>query len=146
MNRYDAYIVFYLELNHYKYKGSICKHIGQKYINCVCEYVIRHNIVNVIDSSSLSTGVAVAVTFTITFIITLTVSVVITFLITFVIVKRKFEKIYKTTHQPTQQMPLYDTVITPAITKSDVKLEANPAYSTSDRVVMDNNPAYQSCK
>ena len=45
-----------------------------------------------------------------------------------------------------QQMPLYDTVITPAITKSDVKLEANPAYSISDRVTMDNNPAYQSCK
>ena len=85
-------------------------------------------------------------TFTITFIITLTVSVVITFLITFVIVKRKFEKIYKTTHQPTQQMPLYETVITPAITKSDVKLEANPAYGTSDRVIMNDNPAYQSCK
>ncbi|XP_065890845.1 uncharacterized protein [Dysidea avara] len=98
------------------------------------------------DSSSLSTGVAVAVTFTITFIITLTVSVVITFLITFVIVKRKFEKIYKTTHQSTQQMPLYETVITPAITKSDVKLEANPAYGTSDRVAMNDNPAYLSCK
>jgi len=98
-----------------------------------------------IDSSSLSTGAAVAITFTITFLITLTVSVVITFLVTFVIVKRKFKKIDKTTHQPIQQMPTYETVSTPAITKSGVKLEANPAYGTSDRVVMNDNPAYQSC-
>ena len=43
-------------------------------------------------------------------------------------------------------MPLYETVITPAITKTDVKLEANPAYGTSDRVAMNDNPAYLSCK
>jgi len=66
-------------------------------------------------------------------------------LVTFVIVKKKFEKIYKTTHQPTQQMPVYETVSTTCITKSDMKLEANPAYGTSDRVAMNDNPAYQSC-
>ena len=42
-------------------------------------------------------------------------------------------------------MPVYETVNTPAITKSDVKLKANPAYGTSGGVVMDGNPAYQSC-
>ena len=42
-------------------------------------------------------------------------------------------------------MPVYETVNTPAITKSDVKLQANPAYGTSGGVVMDGNPAYQSC-
>jgi len=94
-----------------------------------------------IDSSSLSTGAAVAITF----IVTSTVSVIITFLITFVIVKKKFEKVYKTTHQPTQQMPVYETICIPAIIKSDVKLEANPAYGKNDRVAMNDNPAYQSC-
>jgi len=101
-------------------------------------------LVKITDSSSLSIGAAVAMTFTITFIVTLTVSVIITFLITFVIVKKKFEKIYKTTYQPAQQIPVYETVST--ITKSDMKLEANPAYGTSDRVAMNDNPAYQSCK
>jgi len=81
-----------------------------------------------------------------TFLVTLTVSIVIIFLVTFVIVKKKLEKNYKTTHQPTQQMPVYETVSTSAITKSDMKLEANPAYGTSDRVAMNDNPAYQSCK
>ena len=87
---------------------------------------------------------AAIITFTTTFIIRLTVCVFVTFLITFVILKRKFEKIHKTTHQPTQLMPVYETVNTLAITKSDVKLQANPAYGTSGGVVMDDNPAYQS--
>ena len=42
-------------------------------------------------------------------------------------------------------MPVYETVNTPAITKSDMKLQANPAYGTSCGVVMDDYPAYQSC-
>jgi len=99
-------------------------------------------LVKITDSTSLSTGAVVTMIFTITFIVTLTVSVIITF-VTFVIVKKKFEKIYKTTYHPTQQMPVYETVST--ITKSDMKLEANPAYGTSDRVAMNDNPAYQSC-
>ena len=42
-------------------------------------------------------------------------------------------------------MPVYETVNTPAITKSDVKLQANPAYGTSGEVVMDDYPTYQNC-
>jgi len=42
-------------------------------------------------------------------------------------------------------MPVYETVDTPAITKSDVKLQTNPAYGTSGGVVIDDYPAYQSC-
>ena len=30
--------------------------------------------------------------------------------------------------------------------KADVKLQPNPAYGTSHNVVMDTNPAYESCK
>ena len=87
-------------------------------------------------------------TFTITFIITLTATVVITFILTFAIVKRKFEKFYNTAKQLPAQTAVYDTVNPPAIIKDDhdVKLEANPAYGTTDRVIMDDNPAYESCK
>ena len=30
--------------------------------------------------------------------------------------------------------------------KANVQLQPNPAYGTSDKVIMDTNPAYESCK
>ena len=32
------------------------------------------------------------------------------------------------------------------ITKNDLELQPNPAYGTSHKVIMDTNPAYESCK
>ena len=41
---------------------------------------------------------------------------------------------------------LYETLSPPSHAAEDMKLQPNPAYSTSDKVVMDNNPAYQLLK
>ena len=32
------------------------------------------------------------------------------------------------------------------VTKDDLELQPNPAYGTSHTVIMDTNPAYESCK
>ena len=39
---------------------------------------------------------------------------------------------------------IYDTVQPPSHNTEDIKLQQNPAYGTSDKVIMDNNPAYES--
>ena len=32
------------------------------------------------------------------------------------------------------------------ITKNDLELQPNPAYGTNHKIIMDTNPAYESCK
>ena len=71
-------------------------------------------------------------------------------------VKRTLEKTIanNTTHNPNdpilvpQEKVLYEEVCLPShtVTKNDLELQSNPAYGTSDKVVMDTNPAYVSCK
>ena len=88
-----------------------------------------------------------------TFILTLTVTAIITFIVTYcVCVKRTFDK--ANTYNLKQQSPgpqekvLYEQVCLPShtVTKNDLELQPNPAYGTSHKVTMDNNPAYESCK
>jgi len=38
---------------------------------------------------------------------------------------------------------LHEQVSSPSHTTNDVELQQNPAYATSDKVIMDDNPAYQ---
>ena len=88
-----------------------------------------------------------------TFILTLTVTAIITFIVTYcVCVKRTLDK--ANTYNLKQQSPvpqekvLYEQVCLPShtVTKNDLELQPNPAYGTSHKVIMDNNPAYESCK
>ena len=84
--------------------------------------------------------------------ILLTVTIIITFIITYVCVKRTFDKAntHDVKHQSPdpQEMVLYEQVgpRNQTITKIDLELQPNPAYGTSHKVIMDTNPAYESCK
>ena len=69
-------------------------------------------------------------------------------------VKRTLEKTMAnyTTHNPNdpilQEKMLYEEVCLSShtVTKNDLELKPNLAYATSHKVVVDTNPAYQSCK
>ena len=107
------------------------------------------------DSGIFESNVGVAViTFTVTFIVSVTATAIITFIIAYVCVKRALEKTIanNTTHNPIDPIPqekvLYEEVCLPShtVTKNDVELQPNPAYSTSRTIIVDNNPAYESCK
>ena len=97
--------------------------------------------VYLLDSLPCETTTAIACAAT--FILTLTVSVIITSIVTYVIAKRKHGKMLQET---TGKHPLYETVNPPSHTTNDMELQQNPAYVTSDKVIMDNNPAYESYK
>ena len=87
----------------------------------------------------------------VTFIVSVTATAIITFIVAYVCVKRTFEKA-NNIHNPIDPMPqekvLYEQVCIPSktVTKNDLELQPNPAYGTSCKVVMDTNPAYESCK
>ena len=103
------------------------------------------------ESSGLSTGAVVVITFAVSFIVSVTATAIITFNVAYVCVKRTFEKA-NNTHNPNDPMPqekvLHEQVCIPSktVTKNDLELQPNPAYGTSCNVVMDTNPAYESCK
>ena len=101
-----------------------------------------------LGSDSLSTGAVATITFTLTFIITLTVTAIVTFVMTYYCIKKKFETEFKQNSQPPQETALYEPVSlsNKTITKDDIELQPNPAYGTSDKVIMDTNPAYESYK
>ena len=104
---------------------------------------------HVLQLDSLSTDAAVAITFVITFILTLIITAVITFIATYICVKQKFEKIPQDLKDKQQNKTVvYEQVSLPShtVTKDDLKLQPNPAYGSSHKVVMETNPAYDSCK
>ena len=80
-----------------------------------------------------------------TFILTFTTTAVVTFIVTCIFIK-------KNVHNPNDQSPqdkvLYEQVgpSSHTISKNDLELQPNPAYASSGKVVMDTNPAYESCK
>ena len=107
------------------------------------------------NECSRSSIVAVgAITFAVTFILTLIVTAIITFIVAYVCVKRTLEKNHSSddfTNKSPQEKEkvLYEEVHTLSHTvsgKNDLELQPNPAYGTSDKVIMDTNPAYASCK
>ena len=95
------------------------------------------------DSNSLSTGAVATITFVITFII-MTATAIVAVIVTYICVRRKLEN---PKSQSPQEKALYEQVDPPShtITKEDLELQPNPAYGTSVKVVMDTNPAYESC-
>ena len=126
----------------------MCRLIFRNFIstNHIC-------IIYLTDNSGLPTGAAGVIAFTVTFILILTVTAIITFTVACcVCVKRTLDK--ANTHNPKQQSPgpqekvLYEQVSLPShtVTKNDLELQPNPAYGTSHKVIMDTNPAYESCK
>ena len=101
------------------------------------------------DSDSLFTGTALAVGCVVTFIVTLIVTAVIASVVTYTCVKRKFSQYTngKQTVATTNGL-VYDTVGEPNLKskEADLELQQNPAYDTSHKMIMDTNPAYESCK
>ena len=99
----------------------------------------------------LSTGAVAVITFAMTFIVSVTVTAIITFIVAYICVKRTLEKAYSA-HNLNKQSPkdqaVYEQVKLPShiVTKNDLELQPNPAYGTSHEVIMDTNPAYESCK
>ena len=84
-----------------------------------------------------------------TFIITLTATAIVTFIVTYICcVKKQYESPNNNQLQAPQEKVLYEQVCLPShtVTKNDVELQPNPAYGTSHKVIMDTNPAYESCK
>ena len=79
---------------------------------------------------------------------TLTATAIVTFIVTYICVKKKFEGACNLNNQSPQEKVLYEQVssTSQAVTKNDLELQPNPAYGTSHKVIMDTNPAYESCK
>ena len=101
------------------------------------------------NSGIFESSVVVAViTFTVTFILTLTATAIITFIITYLCIKKSFEKAQKANNPSPQEKVVYEQVGLPrhTVTKDDLELQPNPAYGTSHRMIVDNNPVYDSCK
>ena len=67
---------------------------------------------------------------------------------TYYCIKKKFGIEFKPNSQPPQEIALYEPVnlSNKTITKDGFELQPNPAYGTNYKVIMDTNPAYESCK
>ena len=107
--------------------------------------------IEMLENSELSSVAVVVITFAVTFIVSVTATAIITFIVAYVCVKRILEKTIanNATHNPNdpilQEKILYEEVCQPSHT-NDLELQPNPAYGTSHEVVMDTDPAYESCK
>ena len=112
----------------------------------LCSYILLSCYGYFSGSESLSTGAAAAITFVLTFIITLTATAIVTFVVMYVCIRKQYEKACN--NQSPQEKVLYEQVTLPSqtVTKNDLELQPNPAYGTSHKVIMDINPAYESCK
>ena len=83
-----------------------------------------------LDSQSFGTTIIACA---VTFILTLIISVIVTFIVTYMFVKKK-------NHTATT-----DSLLEPVLPSTDrFEFYCNPAYGTSDKVVMDKNPANES--
>ena len=101
--------------------------------------------------SGLSTGAVAIITFAVTFIVSVTATAIITFIVAYICVKRTLEKVNNADNlnkQSPKDQAVYEQVRLPShtVTKNDLELQPNPAYGTSHKVIMDTNPAYESCK
>jgi len=102
------------------------------------------------SGNSLSDGAVTAIACVVTFIVTLIATAIISSVVTYMIVKRKYNKMLQDTagkHPITStDKVLYEPVSSPSRTTNDMELQKNPAYGPSGKVIMDNNPAYESYK
>ena len=122
-------IVFYVKL-------QICGKLRTSSLKQTCDSGVSG--IEMLDDSGLSTGAAVAITLVVTFIVSVAVTAIITFIVTHVYVKKKF--ILSTTYQLPQEKEQVRLPTSP-ITKSDLKLQPNPAYNASHKVAVDTNTA-----
>ena len=95
------------------------------------------------DSDSLPVRAVVAIVCVMIILI-----VMIIFVVGCIFIKRKFSSMPQDTTSKAPNAVIYEEVCISSDTsnKADVKLQPNPAYGTSHNVVMDTNPAYESCK
>ena len=99
------------------------------------------------SGNSLSDGAVTAIACVVTFIVTLIATAIISSVVTYMIVKRKYSKMLQGKHSITStDKVLYEPVSSPSRTANDMELQKNPAYGPSGKVIMDNNPAYESYK
>ena len=115
---------------------------------------IAGNTMLYIESSGtgLSTVIVAVIASAVTCIVSVTVTAIITFIVTCICVKRTLDKV--NTHYLKHQSPdpqekvLYEQVTLPShtVTKNDLELQPNPAYGISHKMIMDTNPAYETCK
>ena len=98
------------------------------------------------DSASLSNGAVIAI---VCVIIVLFAAIIIIFIVSFIFAKRKFSNMPQDTTDKQLNAVIYDEepvcILSDTSNKADVKLQPNPANDTSHDVVMDTNPAYESC-
>ena len=97
------------------------------------------------SDTGLSTGAAVVVTFVVTLLVSVTVTAIISFIVAYVCVKRSFERAHNPNDKSLQQRVIYEEVSLPShatiAIKNNLELQLN-----RDKVVMDTDPAYASCK
>ena len=96
------------------------------------------------DSDSLSDGAVIAIICVMIILI-----VMIIFVVGCIFFKRKFSGMPQDTTSEVPNAVIYEEPVcisSHTSNKADVKLQPNPAYGTSHSVVMDINPAYESCK
>ena len=92
------------------------------------------------DTSSLSTGAAVAIGCVITLLVSVTVTAIVTAVIMYLLMRRNIES---TPHNNINNAS-YKEVTSPSHTsENDVEFQQNPAYGTGSEVVIDTNPAYE---
>ena len=75
---------------------------------------------------------------------TAAVTAIVAVAVTYMVMKRRNES----TPQTSSDKALYEQVHSPSpsITKNDPQCQKNPAYDVGGKVIMDTNPAYESCK
>ena len=79
-----------------------------------------------------------------TLLVTAAVTAIVSSIITYSLTKRKYES----TPQDTNDKVLHEQVHSPSpsTTKNDPQCQKNPAYDVGGKMIMDTNPAYESCK
>ena len=96
------------------------------------------------DSDSLPVGAVIAIVCVMIIFI-----VMIIFVVGCIFVKRRFSSMPQDNTDKQPNAVIYEEPVcisSHTSNKADVKLQPNPAYGTSHSVVMDTNPAYESCK
>ena len=111
------------------------------YVLLMVNYINTH----VLQIDLLSSEATIAVTFVVTIILTLIITAVITFIVTYICVKQKFKKIIQDLKDKQQNNTVLNEQIIPpsyTVTRADLELQPNPAYSSSHKVTMDTNVTY----
>ena len=97
------------------------------------------------SASCLCTGATVAIACIMTSIVSITAATIITAIVTRHVVKRKLDSNHQLPDSPQEEKVLYEQVSSPSHSKNDLELQRNPIHHASDKMIMETNPAYESC-